>query len=430
VQPAWELQQQHTFLAWVNAKLKRLPAAKQVATLADLSDGVALCQLLEVLWAPQKLPRWNPAPRMDAQRLDNLSVFFTALESSGLHVLTKPRNVLEGNVPMVLGLLWHLIYEYEITRTVKVAASAAAAAPKGATDHSLNWSRPDPRDALLDWLNNRIERSGVKARALDAGSFQDGNVLLALTHSFGTDSFDLRSMMRMNSPEKIRVAFSTAQSRFGIAVLLDERALLNGECDEKSLMTYVIQFLRYEQEVRSTTYQQAQFQQQQQQHQPQQLVNPYSGGNLGREAQSGDQVYPYVASAPPPPPPPYSQPPPYSPPPPYAPPPPSYASQSYQQYPPQYPPQYAPPQQHQSYAAFSTFQTVGYQPYVYEPPPVVVTPAPPVYLNAQPTVQYVGPPQYVVVKHKGKKYKHKKYKGGKKFKGGKRFGFGFKGFKF
>jgi hypothetical protein len=417
LQPGWELRQQSTFLAWVNAKLQKFsPAAKQVSTLADLADGVALCQLLEVLLAPQKLPRWNHQPRMDAQRLDNLTVFFSALESSGLYVLTKPRNVLEGNIPMVLGLLWLLIYEYDISRTVKVAAAAA----KTSNNNSRGWSRTDPRDALLDWLNSRIERSGVKARSFDGGSFQDGNVLLALTHSFAVDSFDLSSMIRMNSPEKICLALSTAQARFGIAALLDERALLNGECDEKSLMTYVIQFLSYEQELRSRCYQQGQFVQQQQQ--PQQMkhfTNPYSdksvGNNVWKEKIGQQQLYPYPVSAPPSaPPPPYTQPP-------------QYTALPYedQAYPPQYRPQYLPPQQQPMYASVPAYaqnysQNFGYQPYVYEP-----APRPAVYLNTQPNLQYVPAPQYVVIKHKGKKYKHKKYKGGK------RFGFkGFKGFKF
>lgn len=41
-------------------------------------------------------------------------------------VLTKPQNVAETNQTMVLGLLWTLVLEFDINRTMKAAAASQA----------------------------------------------------------------------------------------------------------------------------------------------------------------------------------------------------------------------------------------------------------------------------------------------------------------
>lgn len=82
----WELQQKATFLRWLQAKLKKVPGGREVTSLEDLSDGVALCQLLEVLYPDVKMPRYNAAPKLAAHKMDNLAVAFRFLENADIKV--------------------------------------------------------------------------------------------------------------------------------------------------------------------------------------------------------------------------------------------------------------------------------------------------------------------------------------------------------
>jgi hypothetical protein len=66
---AWEQQQKVTFIKWLNAKLKKVAGAKEVRTLGDLADGVALCQLLESLYPQAQMPRYNKDPKLAAHKV-------------------------------------------------------------------------------------------------------------------------------------------------------------------------------------------------------------------------------------------------------------------------------------------------------------------------------------------------------------------------
>lgn len=74
-EPDWEVQQRETFIRWINSKLSKTEGAKKVETLKDLSDGVALCQLMQSLFPDTQLPRWNKQPKLAARKK---ALFFSA----------------------------------------------------------------------------------------------------------------------------------------------------------------------------------------------------------------------------------------------------------------------------------------------------------------------------------------------------------------
>jgi hypothetical protein len=245
-QKAWEQQQKVTFIKWLNAKLKKVAGAKEIRALEDLADGVALCQLLESLYPQAQMPRYNKDPKLAAHKMDNLAVAFRFLETADIRVLTKPQNVIECNQTMVLGLLWTLVLEFDINRTMK-AAQAASAVRDG--KNAFNFKPGQAKDALLAWVRNRVAKYGLQANNFDK-DFCDGNVLLGLVHSLRPDLFNWQQFNRSNAANNVTTALAMAETQMGIPALLDPATLLGGNPDEKSVMTYVVNFLMYEQENR------------------------------------------------------------------------------------------------------------------------------------------------------------------------------------
>ena len=239
----WQEQQKRTFLRWMQSKLKKVNG-RVVNDLPDLSDGVALCQLLECLFPTAPMPRYNRDPKLAAHKMDNLAVCFKFLENADVKVLTKPQNVAESNETMVLGLLWTLVLEFDINRTMKAAAASQAVA---AGQNAFNFRPGQAKDALLMWVRARVARYGMAPNNFGP-DFCDGNVLLALVHSLRPDTINWPQLNRANAANNINLALATAESQMGIPALLDPQMLLGGNPDEKSVMTYVVNFLMYEQE--------------------------------------------------------------------------------------------------------------------------------------------------------------------------------------
>lgn len=74
----WKVIQKNTFTRWTNEHLKQ--ANKSIASLeSDLSDGLRLCALIEVL-SGKKFKRVNKRPNFRSQKLENVTTALKFLE--------------------------------------------------------------------------------------------------------------------------------------------------------------------------------------------------------------------------------------------------------------------------------------------------------------------------------------------------------------
>ena len=69
----WKKIQKKTFTRWCNEQLKVLPKQALEELTTDLSDGVKLILLLEVL-SQKRLGRYNKRPRVHAQKMENVQL--------------------------------------------------------------------------------------------------------------------------------------------------------------------------------------------------------------------------------------------------------------------------------------------------------------------------------------------------------------------
>jgi len=262
----WIEVQERTFLRWTNFQLSR----GRHAPLADLrtgfSSGVALCALVEVL-AKQPLPaRPNRLGTSQVVHLDNLRIVFNFLEKQpGMHLVNiRPADIEQGNLKIVLGLVWSLIQKYTIVEAARASPSppppmspvansngvpeqptaAAAAAATGSQESSA-------KAELLAWVNAQIAPFSIDDKPVGTAtdftrSWQDGRVLTALVESLDTSVGRNESLrlpvdgngVALGALAVVEAALKKAESSYSIPPLMDAMDIAHRP-QEHSLMTYV-----------------------------------------------------------------------------------------------------------------------------------------------------------------------------------------------
>ena len=127
-----------TFKKWINIHLpKEVTPVTDLST--DLSNGIILIELLINLF-PEKLqnnsPKYNKSPKMLLHNLDNMTMAFKLLETAQIDVNDiKPQStsqkkkkkedtktlvlffgldIVDGEIKMIMGLIWKLILEFQM----------------------------------------------------------------------------------------------------------------------------------------------------------------------------------------------------------------------------------------------------------------------------------------------------------------------------
>lgn len=110
----WITVQQKTFTKWLNSKVQ----CRDVAVndlVKDLSDGVILIHLLEILGA-ESLGRYASRPKLRVQRFENVNTALNFIKSRGIQMTNiGAEDVVDGNRKIILGLIWTLILRFTIS---------------------------------------------------------------------------------------------------------------------------------------------------------------------------------------------------------------------------------------------------------------------------------------------------------------------------
>lgn len=232
----WVGVQKVSFTRWANSYLSQRDL--HVRDLEkDLCDGVLLIQLLELL-TDSKLPRYNQKPRIAVQRMANLNVALDFMRAQGFKLVNVGAvDVENGNLKIILGLLWTVIMKYQIQKSAqndaKRRASVVAEAPEEDT----------AKVALLKWVNDQVKSYGCLEVKNFTSHFQDGKVLMALTDSMAPGTLDMSSFIS-DSLSNVSAALSTAESEFGIPILVDAETVVSSP-DELGMMAYVSFFQNF-----------------------------------------------------------------------------------------------------------------------------------------------------------------------------------------
>nr|XP_022900864.1 filamin-B [Onthophagus taurus] len=214
----WVEIQANTFRNWVN---ENLPMNLRVQDLSqDLCTGVRLCTLVENLQGHAIRPAWNKRPMNQHHYLENVTAALNAIEQDGVKLVNIGNvDIVNGNLKLILGLIWSLIVRYQIGK-----------------------SKFPPRKLMLAWLQAVLPECKVSNFTTDWNS---GILLSALIDYCRPGLFShWRKLDKHNGIENCRRAMEIAQRDLGIPAVLEPEYLASPWLDELSGMTYLSYFMK------------------------------------------------------------------------------------------------------------------------------------------------------------------------------------------
>ncbi|KAB0797522.1 hypothetical protein PPYR_08515 [Photinus pyralis] len=214
----WVEIQANTFRNWVN---EHLPTNLRVRDLSqDLCSGVTLCALVEALQGHPIKPSWNKRPVNQHHYLENVTAALHAIEQDGVKLVNIGNvDIVNGNLKLILGLIWSLIVRYQIGR-----------------------SKFPPRKLMLAWLQAVLPECKVNNLTTDWNS---GILLSALIDYCKPGLFpNWRKLDKNESIENCRRSMGIAQKDLGIPAVLEPEYLASPWLDELSGMTYLSYFMK------------------------------------------------------------------------------------------------------------------------------------------------------------------------------------------
>jgi len=135
VENYWIQVQRKSFSRWCNTVLnKRSIEIKDLEH--DFRDGRNLIQLLEILTS--KSIKYNKNPRIDVQMMENLTVALKFLkEECAVHLVNiGPNDIHDGNLKLILGLIWALILHLKLKPMPRPTMGPIRSCWIGSTDKS------------------------------------------------------------------------------------------------------------------------------------------------------------------------------------------------------------------------------------------------------------------------------------------------------
>jgi hypothetical protein len=116
----WIQIQKNTFTNWINEQLKSEPE-KVLDLKQDLTSGVVLIKLVNALQKQNTrvvTRKFYKSPQNQHQCLENISFALNAITEDGVKMVNIGNTDLyNGNLKLMLGLVWHLILRYQIGKT-------------------------------------------------------------------------------------------------------------------------------------------------------------------------------------------------------------------------------------------------------------------------------------------------------------------------
>lgn len=224
---AWVAVQTRTFTRWVNIQLAQV--GEKVTDIGeDFKNGSLLIQTLEVC-SKKSVGKYSKKPKMKANELENLTMAFKFLESEGMKLVNiGPTDVNSGNTKLLCGLVWTIIYNYQVSADFKDASGA-------------NAKKGTARDMLLEWVRSKVPEYDVKNFT---GDWQDGRVVCALTNVIAGEPWVIPNHRQMSPEAGLRngtIGINAAEEYLSIPQLITADDM--SKCpDEKSVMAYVSYF--------------------------------------------------------------------------------------------------------------------------------------------------------------------------------------------
>jgi len=175
-----------------------------------------LINLLEIL-SGKKIPKYNRHPKVPAQKYENNHIAVNFVQSEGIKIVNiGETDITDGNLRIILGLIWTLILHYQI------------GADSGA------------KNELLQWVRSKIPSYNIQNFTKD---WNDGRALCALNNALAPGTCSDHERLDPNQKVKnCQNGIDMAYNNLGIPKVMTAEDLANPRTDEHSVMTYISYF--------------------------------------------------------------------------------------------------------------------------------------------------------------------------------------------
>lgn len=235
----WEKIQMKTFTKWCNNHLgKRWGADAQITDiLADWENGVPLMKLAVALYEQNdknpeyaitmpKLRKNELEPKSRIQKVNNGGKALDLLKQANCKLRVSPENLVDHEKVQLLGMVWMLILDY---------------AARG-----FGGSSAEVKRALLAWVNKNTKGYSCNEDGKSIKNFtkdwRSGLAFCALIHKHKPDALDYEAAKGKSNRENLEDAFAAAEEHWNIPRLLDVDDVDTDAADDKSIMTYVMEY--------------------------------------------------------------------------------------------------------------------------------------------------------------------------------------------
>jgi len=251
--PLWEQTQYKTFRNWVNINLTQVKSTISQLE-SDFKNGTRLAQLIEIL-QKKTIGKWNKEPKRQMQELENLNMAITAIQKDNVKIVNIGSTDLnQGNLKIILGLIWTLIQHYHINQldfldeetpilATKNNENVPTLKKEATTIKVKGLKKLNAKDKLLAIVNEIVKPWGYKANNFTT-DFQNGKILACLAHTRDPKLTRDPASMGDNNQDNAREALEGLE-KLGVPHVMDVIAITE-QHDEKSMMTllgYVIKVL-------------------------------------------------------------------------------------------------------------------------------------------------------------------------------------------
>ncbi|PRP88458.1 filamin-C-like [Planoprotostelium fungivorum] len=211
----WVDIQKNAFTRWVNEHLK--DRGLHVENIGkEFADGLKLINLLEII-SNKKLGRHNRNPLVRPQKLENNTIALAFLKTENIKLVNiGSEDITDGNLKLILGLIWTLILRYQIT--------------KGGSDGSA-------KSDLLRWVQSKIPEYNIQNFQKD---WNDGKAINALINALEPGLAPDHSSMNPN--DKLANAtkgIDRGYDALGVPKIVQADEMIHPKVDELAMMTYI-----------------------------------------------------------------------------------------------------------------------------------------------------------------------------------------------
>ncbi|XP_046895507.1 filamin-B-like isoform X2 [Hypomesus transpacificus] len=224
----WKKIQKNTFTRWCNEHLRCVD--REIEDLQfDLNDGLTLIALLEVLSHKKMFRRYHTRPTFRQMRLDNVSVALEFLEQENIKLVSiDSKAIVDGNMKLILGLVWTLILHYSISSPLL---------EDGGQDKAR---KQTPELRLLGWIQDKVPELPITNFSQD---WMNGKALGALVDGLAPGLCpDWESWDEVQRVDNAREAMQQADKWLGVPQVIAPEEIIDPRVDEQSIMTYLSMF--------------------------------------------------------------------------------------------------------------------------------------------------------------------------------------------